>query len=242
MKIQLLGTGAISAKAMPSSYLIDERLLIDCGNGIVKHILNTNNDLYKIDKLLITHLHGDHILDIPFLILLRSFKKMDNVLTIYGPSGLKRLIKKIAALAYDDIKDEWDDIEKRAQVEYKTIKEKDTYYRISPYKVKVVEVNHGDTKPAYGFNINNKIAFSGDASYSKEIDELLKDIKYAILDTSFLEGGKSHMGLNDLIKLSEKYPEISFIPTHMNDDVREKAKDLNNKNIQVYSDLDILEI
>lgn len=238
MKIQFLGTGSITSKANPSSYLIDEKLLIDCGNGIVKTILNTDNDIYKIDTLLISHLHGDHILDIPFLILMRGFIDINNTLTIYGPKRTKETIKDLIRASYSELVDDWDDFIIKAKIKFIEIEENE--YQINDYHIKVFDVEHGGFKPAFGFIIDDKIAFSGDSSLSNKIEEVLEKVEYAILDTSFLNGTASHMGLDILKELSLKYHHTILIPTHMNDEVRILAKQLNNKNIQVYDDLDIL--
>ena len=94
MKIKMIGTGAISVKDRSSCCLIDERIMVDCGNGIVKTLLEQNVDINNIDTLLITHLHGDHFLDLPFLIMQRNFFSANNDLNIYCPNGTEKVIAK----------------------------------------------------------------------------------------------------------------------------------------------------
>ena len=75
MELEFLGTGAgVPAKHRNVSSLalklLDERnsiWLFDCGEGTQMQILRTNIKPRKIEKIFITHLHGDHIfgLDIP---------------------------------------------------------------------------------------------------------------------------------------------------------------------------------
>lgn len=237
MKIQFLGTGSISSISNPSSYLIDDKLLIDCGNGITKVLLNNSNP-YDINTLLVTHLHGDHIADIPFLILIRSFINIQNKLTIYGPKNIEEVVKEMGLIYFNEGKNVWDEFFKKANVEFIEIENGE--YKIDDYVIKVIDVEHGDFKPAYGFIINNKIGFSGDSSLCANIEKMLEEVDYAILDTSFLKGVSSHMGLDTFKELSTKYLDTILIPTHMNDEVKEEIKSLNNKNIQVYDDLDIL--
>ena len=47
MKIKMIGTGSISVKERSSCCLIDDRILVDCGNGIVKTLLEQNVELVK---------------------------------------------------------------------------------------------------------------------------------------------------------------------------------------------------
>lgn len=67
----MLGTGGLNSSRNCSSIVVDDRILFDCGNGIVKTMLKQNVDVNKIDTVFITHLHGDHFLDIPLFILAR---------------------------------------------------------------------------------------------------------------------------------------------------------------------------
>ncbi len=100
MEIQFLGTGA----GVPSKQrnvtsialkLLDERnavWLFDCGEGTQQQILNTNLRPRKIEKIFITHLHGDHIFGLPGLLSSRSFQGGETPLEIYGPKGIKSFV------------------------------------------------------------------------------------------------------------------------------------------------------
>ena len=97
MEIEFLGTGAGSpAKARNVSSLalrlLDERnavWLFDCGEGTQHQILSTTLKPRKIEKIFITHLHGDHLFGLPGLLSSRSFQGGNEPLTIYGPKGIR---------------------------------------------------------------------------------------------------------------------------------------------------------
>ncbi|MYV16546.1 ribonuclease Z [Furfurilactobacillus milii] len=101
MEIEFLGTGAGSpAKARNVSSLalrlLDERnavWLFDCGEGTQHQILNTTLKPRKIEKIFITHLHGDHLFGLPGLLSSRSFQGGNEPLTIYGPRGIKEYVQ-----------------------------------------------------------------------------------------------------------------------------------------------------
>lgn len=100
MKLEFLGTGAgVPAKhrnvTSIALRLLDERnavWLFDCGEGTQMQILRTNIRPRKIEKIFITHLHGDHIFGLPGLISSRSFQGGMEPLEIYGPVGIKQFV------------------------------------------------------------------------------------------------------------------------------------------------------
>lgn len=62
--------------------------LFDCGEATQHQILHTTLKPRKIEKIFITHLHGDHLFGLPGLISSRSFQGGNEPLDIYGPAGL----------------------------------------------------------------------------------------------------------------------------------------------------------
>jgi len=100
MELEFLGTGAgVPAKhrnvTSVALKLLDERnavWLFDCGEGTQMQILRTNIRPRKIEKIFITHLHGDHIFGLPGLISSRSFQGGNEPLEIYGPVGIKQFV------------------------------------------------------------------------------------------------------------------------------------------------------
>lgn len=101
MQIEFLGTGAgspskqrnVSSLALR---LLEERnsiWLFDVGEATQHQILNTTIRPRKIDKIFITHLHGDHIFGLPGLLSSRSFQGGNEPLTIYGPAGIKEFVQ-----------------------------------------------------------------------------------------------------------------------------------------------------
>lgn len=97
MEIQFLGTGA----GMPSKTRNTSSLLVnltaegrgywlfDCGEATQHQLLHTSLKPRKIERVFITHLHGDHIFGLPGLLSSRSFLGGNEPLDIYGPPGLK---------------------------------------------------------------------------------------------------------------------------------------------------------
>ncbi|OCA92681.1 ribonuclease Z [Pseudobacillus wudalianchiensis] len=101
MDILFLGTGAgVPGKVRNVSSLalrmLNERgavWLFDCGEATQHQILHTSLKPRRIEKIFITHLHGDHIFGLPGLLGSRSFQGGELPLTVYGPKGIKEFIQ-----------------------------------------------------------------------------------------------------------------------------------------------------
>lgn len=73
--------------------------LFDCGEGTQHQILHTRLSASKIEKIFITHLHGDHLFGLPGLLCSRSMAGCQAPLTLYGPAGLKTFIDNALSLS-----------------------------------------------------------------------------------------------------------------------------------------------
>ncbi|HKL23700.1 MAG TPA: ribonuclease Z, partial [Candidatus Nanoarchaeia archaeon] len=100
IKITFLGT----ADSIPSrnrnhiSILLSynkENILIDCGEGTQRQLRKANLNPCKVNKILITHWHGDHVLGLPGLLSTLALSGYEKKLEIYGPRGIKKKIESM---------------------------------------------------------------------------------------------------------------------------------------------------
>ncbi|MEH7354085.1 ribonuclease Z [Neobacillus drentensis] len=112
MDVFFLGTGA----GMPAKLrnvtsialkLLEERgavWLFDAGEATQHQILHTSIKPRRIEKIFITHLHGDHIYGLPGLLSSRSFQGGESEVTVYGPKGIKEYIQVSLSLSQTYLK------------------------------------------------------------------------------------------------------------------------------------------
>ena len=67
--------------------------MFDCGEGTQQQLLRTAAHPGKLDKIFITHLHGDHLFGLPGLLCSRSMAGNIQPLTIYGPPGIREFVE-----------------------------------------------------------------------------------------------------------------------------------------------------
>lgn len=107
MHLQFLGTGAgtpsrernVTSIALDLQGVRNATWLFDCGEGTQHQILRTPIKPGKIEKIFITHLHGDHIFGLPGLLTSRSMNGSLEPLTLYGPVGIKTFVETTLSLS-----------------------------------------------------------------------------------------------------------------------------------------------
>ncbi|WJE51605.1 ribonuclease Z [Bacillus cereus] len=112
MEFVFLGTGAgvpskgrnVSAIALQLLEERGETWLFDCGEATQHQILHTSVRPRRIEKIFITHLHGDHIFGLPGLLGSRSFQGGTTPLTVYGPQGIKQFIEVALSVSSTHVK------------------------------------------------------------------------------------------------------------------------------------------
>ncbi|API89331.1 ribonuclease Z [Marinilactibacillus sp. 15R] len=150
MDLLFLGTGSgVPAKHRNVSSialkLLEERnsiWMFDCGEATQHQILNTTLKPRKIEKIFITHMHGDHIFGLPGLLSSRAFQGGETPLTIYGPKGIKQYVLSSLRFSASHIK---------YPIHFIEFNEDGVIFEDDQFKVSVKKLKHGI--PSYGFRI-----------------------------------------------------------------------------------------
>ncbi len=100
MQILFLGTSSMvpTKERNQSAVLVSygsEGILVDCGEGTQRQLKIAGVKLTKITKILISHLHGDHVLGLPGMIQSMSSADYNDILNIYGPVGTKKFVENL---------------------------------------------------------------------------------------------------------------------------------------------------
>ena len=105
MEITFLGTSsAVPSKHRNHAGIIikyfKDTLLFDCGEGTQRQLTYAKISPMKINKIFITHFHGDHVLGLAGLIQSMGFRGREEDLDIYGPKGLGKIINAAFKIGY----------------------------------------------------------------------------------------------------------------------------------------------
>jgi ribonuclease Z len=117
-------------------------ILVDCGEGTQRQLKIAGISISKINKILITHWHGDHVLGLPGLIQTLAANGYDKVLEIYGPKGTKeKIIHMFKAFEFDQTKIEIRIIEVK----------KGKIFENNDFYIETLELEHSITSLGYNF-------------------------------------------------------------------------------------------
>lgn len=110
-KFEVLILGSSSALPAfgrhPASQLInilENYLLIDCGEGTQSRLVQYGQKLHKIQHIFISHLHGDHYFGLPGLLTSFNLLGRKEPLSLYCPPGLEDLICDIVRLGQGEMR------------------------------------------------------------------------------------------------------------------------------------------
>lgn len=103
-EVTILGNSSATPTATrnPSAQILHFRnkyFLIDCGEGTQVRVRQNRFKYQKIDKIFISHLHGDHYLGLFGLLSSLSLNNRKKTVEIYAPKDLEELIKLQAKIS-----------------------------------------------------------------------------------------------------------------------------------------------
>jgi ribonuclease Z len=236
--VVLLGTGNPNPDPNHSgcsvAIIVNETpYIVDFGPGIIRQAaamstryggkisaLNTKN----IKKAFLTHLHSDHTVGLPDLILTPWVMGRDEPLDLFGPQGIKKMTDNIFEAYHADINYRLYGLEPANNQGWRVnITEIDDgiIYKDEYVKVEAFKVNHGSWPDAFGFRFTTPdkiIVISGDTTpcdnilnYSQGADILIHEVYYK-------------KGFDQKNEIWKKYHKQSHTSTYELADIAVKTK------------------
>ncbi len=183
-RVILLGTGNPNPdpkRTGPSvAVVVDEFVYtVDFGAGIVRRAVEADLQPVQLTRAFLTHLHSDHTIGYPDLILTPAIAGRRTALEVFGPTGVKSMTDHILAAYSEDLRERISGLEPASPEGYSVNvheisgKEPGVVYQDKAVSVEAFPVDHG-TWPAYGFKFfttDKTIVVSGDTAPSPTLIE-----------------------------------------------------------------------
>lgn len=278
-KVVLLGTGNPNPDPEHSgcsvAIIVDKTpYIIDFGPGLIRNAAKLSPkyggkiealNVKNLKKAFLTHLHSDHTVGYPDLILTPWVMGRNEPLEVYGPEGISRMTTHILEAYQDDIKYRLYGMEPANNQGWRVIpheiKEgliyKDKYVNVEAFLVK-----HGSWPNAFGFRFTTPdkvIVISGDTApcenilkYSKGADILIHEVYYKKAFDQKDEfwkmyHSKNHTSTYELGKIAKETKPKLVVLYHIlfwgatEEDLLKEVRENYDGNVDVGSDLEVYE-
>lgn len=153
-----------------------ERLLFDCGRSLTTGMARLAINPADVTKVFLTHLHSDHIVSLPELLLFPWASQGRTVpLQVWGPDGTRSMVKHLLDAFSFDIHIRRDIDEKYPAEGVKVIANdirEGVVHEANGVKVSAFFVDHGPVKPAFGYRVDyqgHSVVISGDTKPSESL-------------------------------------------------------------------------
>lgn len=185
-QVILLGTGTPypdpHAWGPATAVVVNKRVfLFDAGVGVMRQLNAAGLPINGPEAVFITHLHSDHTLGYPDLILTSWIMRRSKPLLTYGPTGLKRMTNHLLAAFAEDIDIRTRGLEREVAGGYRVDVHEITpgvVYDHDGVRVTAIKIRHGSWKQAFAYRIDTpdrSIVISGDTSPSEALVSAAKN-------------------------------------------------------------------
>ena len=160
-------------------------VLVDCGATSLVGLKRLGVAPSSIDAVVVSHLHGDHLGGIPFLVLDQQFARRERPLLVAGPPGLQERVVEAMEVLFPGSSQ----VQRRFELRLLELPERTTV-RVGPVEVTAVPVLHASGAPAYGLRLvaaGRVVAYSGDTEWTNALLELAADADLFICEAYPLE-------------------------------------------------------
>lgn len=149
--------------------------IVDAGPGVVRRAVQAHIAATQLTRAFITHLHSDHTIGLPDLILTPAVMGRASPLELYGPPGLNSMVTHLLEAYREDIDIRLHGGEPSLPAAY-VVHAHDVQpgeiYHDDAVSVTAFSVPHGAWKYAYGYRFDSggkSIVFSGDTGPTDQV-------------------------------------------------------------------------
>ncbi len=277
-KVVLLGTGTPNAypeRSGPAVAIVvdDQSYIVDAGPGVVRRAAALSpqygdGDIEALDpknlrRVFLTHLHSDHTVGLPDLILTAWTLERDVPLELFGPKGTADMAKYLLK-AYDaDIKYRLYGLEPANKDGWRVNAHEigeGVVYEDDLVTVEAIPVTHGTWPEAFGYRFTTPdrvVVISGDAAPSEALEAYARGADILVHEVYSVEGFKrrdpywqryhstNHTSAHELGELAERTKPQLLVLYHVlfwgasEETLLEEVREKYSGEVVLASDLDI---
>jgi ribonuclease Z len=177
MQVILLGTASgptFNAQRLGISTLVvagPEKLLFDAGRSVTTGMTRLAVNPVDVTRIFLTHLHSDHVISLPELLLFPWPQGRKTPLEVWGPTGTRSMMQKLQEAFASDIRNRRHLLPAEGVNVVATEIREGVVYESNGVKVTAFLVDHSKA-PAFGYRVDfrgHSVAISGDTKPSENL-------------------------------------------------------------------------
>ncbi|MGC8601835.1 MAG: MBL fold metallo-hydrolase [Thermoprotei archaeon] len=188
MEVLVLGSGGTAPSIFRActSFLVDRAVLVDVGPGSVTNMRRFGVSTRDIEAVLITHMHGDHLFDLPALLWAMAADGRKETLRVFGPKGVEQALGFLMAGPLADAFMPKNFV--TFPIETRELNPMDSF-SIGSHLVMVGRGDHPVQDLPYRISDGSRtVTFSGDTGPSDAVSNLAEGSDLLVHESTFLRG------------------------------------------------------
>ena len=194
IRFVLLGSGAVRnnpRRGGPAQVLVVDGhvLMFDCGRSACTGLARAGVRVEVVDRLFLTHLHFDHVTDVPYFVFVGWNNGRAKPLGVYGPDGSARFVERIVRPPFEQ------DIASRVRhgkdaslldPDVVDVSEEGLVVAERGYRVSAIFTEHaGMPSLAYRVDVDDRrVVIAGDGPPSPALTEFCRDADLLVSECS----------------------------------------------------------
>lgn len=217
--LTFLGTGNFLAPGRYwNSFVLDGTILVEPAPTALPHLRRCGISVQALEAIFISHFHPDHTFGWPFLLLELLRHRDRRPLFVVGPPEVRAFLTEMTSLS--GVADVQQAVE--ASLDLRYVEVDGAWQEAGPVRFRGVEVEHVPHLRCFGFlfdSAGRTIAYSGDTRPCPGLDELASASDVLVLECNGRHRWPSHMDVDAVRELRERFPRGHFVLTHLGEDV-----------------------
>ncbi|SIR22396.1 Ribonuclease BN, tRNA processing enzyme [Haladaptatus litoreus] len=177
MRVTFLGTGSAmpTGERFQTGLVVEDdgnRLLVDCGSGVLHRLQQSGIGYENISTVLLTHHHVDHVSDLLPLLKARWLSGEEH-LEVVGPKGTKALLDGLLSVH--------DYLDGRVELQIREVGAQE--FSVAGFDVEGFEARH--SMPCLAYRFGDDFTFSGDSEAFSGLTTFADGCSVLVHDCSF---------------------------------------------------------